>query len=136
LGIREDLNMPCVVKNTSKSRSRSFGTGDGLDACQVVESVKRLATLGFSAREIEEMGLAEPILRAVCEYARLDSGDGSQPSSGAVEATLETLAEETRKADLELEMLVLRKRALTNRAKLLQKLARMLERRESSSPIE
>lgn len=128
--------MPCVVNNTPKSRSRVSGTAGDPDACRIIEPVRRLATLGFSAREIEELGLAEPTLRAICEYARLDSADGSQPASDAVEATLETLAEETRKADLELEMLVLRKRALTNRAKLLQKLARMLERRESISPIE
>lgn len=130
MSIREDLSMPCLVNDRSQRRSRSPRTEADANTCQVVESVRRLGALGFSAREIEELGLAEPTLRAICEYARLDEGDGSRPASDAVEATLEILAEETRKADLELEMLGLRKRALTNRAKLLQKLARMLEPQE------
>jgi hypothetical protein len=127
LSIREDLGTPCVINDSSSRRSRSPKTAGEPETCQVVDSVRRLATLGLSAREIEDLGLAEPALKVICEYARLDEGDGSRPASDAVDATLRTLAEETRKADLELEMLGLRKRALTNRAKLLQKLARILD---------
>ena len=128
LSIREDLSTPCVINDSSSRRSRPPKTAGEPETCQVVDSVRRLATLGFTAREIENLGLAEPTLKVICEYARLDDGDGSRPASDAVDATLKTLAEETRKADLELEMLGLRKRALTNRAKLLHKLARILDR--------
>lgn len=132
MGIREDNNMSCVVNNIPKNK-RVSRSGADADPLWRVESAKRLVDWGFSPQEIEELGLAEPTLRAIYEYTRLKKKDGSQPSSKTVEAMLEVIAEETQKADIELEMQVMRKRALTNRAKLLQKLARMLQRRESSS---
>lgn len=82
------------------------------------------------------MELADPVLQAICEYARLKKNSDSKPSSQTVKAMLEALEEETRKADIEHEMLVLRKRALTSRVKLLRKLAHMLQQRETKSPIE
>ena len=67
-------------------------------------------------------------MEALCEYARLDGLDREKPGE-VVGAALGTLVEETRKVDLELEMLSLRKRALRKRAKLLHKLADMLRER-------
>ena len=87
---------------------------------------------GMSSGEIKELGLDEQTLRTVCEYARLD--DDAGPASDAVAATLNTLLEETRKVDLEIEMLALRKRALHSRAKLLRKLAAALEVAEQGKP--
>jgi hypothetical protein len=83
--------------------------------------------LGLSACEIRELGMAEGALEAMCEYARLDEAADSEKPSEIVSKALGTLAEETRKVDLELEMLNLRKRALSKRAKLLHKLAGMLQ---------
>lgn len=129
MGSTEETKMLCVINNTPRQ-------DDEADLLCRVESTKRLADWGFSISEIETMELADPVLQAICEYARLKKSANSKPSSQTVKAMLEVLEEETRKADIELEMLVLRKRALTSRAKLLQKLARMLQQRESKSPIE
>lgn len=128
LAIPKDTSTACVVND---SGARQLKAGSGPQACKVVDTARRLMTLGLSAGEIEELGMDQPALRAICEYARLD-GVGSQPAPDAVSATLSTLAEELRKVDLELEMLGMRKRALTSRSKLLQKLAQTLEQRETS----
>ncbi|MGI6296799.1 MAG: hypothetical protein ACOX3G_12055 [Armatimonadota bacterium] len=128
MGASKEIEMSCVVNNSPRPNEC---TGS---LCRV-ESAKRLADWGFSISEIETMELDDPVLQAICEYARLKKSATSKPSSQTVKAMLQVLEEETRKADIELEMLVLRKRALTNRAKLLQKLAGMLQQRESKSSI-
>lgn len=121
--------MLCVVNNTPRPDEDS-------DSLCRVESAKRLMDWGFSVSEIETTELADPVLQTICEYARLKKNASSKPSSQTVKAMLEALEEEVQKADIELEMLVLRKRALISRAKLLQTLVSMLQHRESKSPIE
>lgn len=86
-------------------------------------------SLGLSAGEVKELGMAEGVLEAFCEYARLDESAGADRPGKVVSSALATLAEETRKVDMELEMLSLRRRALSKRAKLLHKLAGMLQER-------
>lgn len=124
----KDVSTHCVVRDSS-SRSCLVDTKGGPRDCEIVDSVQRLMSLGLSASEIKELGMAEGAVEALCEYARLDEiVDGDRPGE-VVDAALGTLAEETHKVDLELEMMGLRKRALTKRAKLLHKLAGMLQER-------
>ena len=125
---KNDISTHCVVRDRSP-RSCLADTKGRLEDCEIVDSVQRLMSLGVSAGEIRELGMAEGAVEALCEYARLDeSFDGDRPGK-VVDMALGTLMEETRKVDLELEMLGLRKRALTKRAKLLHKLAAMLQER-------
>jgi len=93
-------------------------------ACQVVESARKLMQLGLSKKQVEELGIEEPMLQAMCEYARLD--DSSTGVDGAVEAALKIVDSEMQRLDLELEMLNMRKRALTKRAKLLRRVSEIL----------
>lgn len=123
----KDFNVSCVVNDHRPQRKNA---DSGPEAYKVVDSARHLIALGLSTGEIEELGMDQPALQAICEYARLD-GEGLRPDSDAVDVTLNTLAEELRKTDLELEMLGMRKRALTSRAKLLQKLAGTLKQRDN-----
>ncbi len=123
MAIKKDISAHCVVRDSSPAEPKA-----GPQDCEIVDSVWRLMSLGLSAGEIRELGMAEGALEALCEYARLDGLDREKPGE-VVGAALGTLVAETRKVDLELEMLSLRKRALRKRAKLLHKLADMLRER-------
>lgn len=117
---RNDLSAHCVIRDSSSAEVHGIA-----EDCRILESVQKLMSLGLSAREIR-LGLAEGTVEALCEYARLDGfSEGDQPGE-VVGQALGTLLDETRRVDLELEMLGLRKRALSKRAKLLHKLADML----------
>lgn len=125
---KNDVSTHCVVRDRSP-RSCQVETNGGPRNCEIVDSVQRLMSLGLSPDEISELGMAEGAVEALCEYARLDEIlDGDKPGE-VVDLALGTLVEETRRVDLELEMLGLRRRALTKRAKLLHKLAGMLQER-------
>lgn len=100
--------------------------------CEIVDSVQRLMSLGLSVGEIKQLDIAEGSLDALCEYARLEEIFDDDTPSDVVGRALDTLAEETRKVDIELQMLNLRKRALTKRAKLLHKLESMLQERANA----
>ena len=125
---KTDISTHCVIRDNSSRPCLTEAKGEPRD-CEIVDSVQKLMSLGLSEGEIKELGMAECALEALCEYARLDEIiDGDRPGD-VVDAALRTLTEETHKVDLELEMLSLRKRALTKRAKLLHKLAGMLQDR-------
>lgn len=125
---KKDTSAHCVVRDSSPESSSAGANSEPRD-CEIVDSVQKLMSFGLSAGEIEQLGMADIDLEALCEYARLGHiADGDRPDE-AVGSALETLAEETHKVDLELEMLGLRKRALTKRAKLLHKLSGMLRDR-------
>lgn len=125
---KNDISTHCVVRDSSHTPGVTETQGRPR-GCQIVDSVQRLMSLGLSEGEIEKLGVAENDLEALCEYARLNEiVDGDKPHE-AVGSALETLADETRKVDLELEMLKLRKRALSKRGKLLHKLSDMLQER-------
>ncbi|NLN77913.1 MAG: hypothetical protein GX141_03230 [Armatimonadetes bacterium] len=125
----EDMNLSCVVNNASEGRASL--SIESAAPIQRVESVEKLVDSKPSTYDVG----VEPALRIVYEYARVKKDQGSCPSSEAVQAMLEVLTEEIQKADLELEMLALRRNALANRSRLLQKLARILRRKESPSPL-
>lgn len=98
---------------------------DRPQVCRIVESVRRWMVLGTTAGDVRELELDESTLKAICEYARLDDDHAS--TADAVAAMLKILLDETKQVDIELEMLGLRRRALSNRATLLRKLASALE---------
>ena len=123
------MNLSCVVNNASEGRASL--SIESAAPIQRVESVEKLVDSKPSTYDVG----VEPALRIVYEYARVKKDHGSCPSSEAVHAMLEVLTEEIQKADLELEMLALRRNALANRSRLLQKLARILRRKESPSPL-
>lgn len=124
---KDHLSAQCVVRNEPHE---SAGPKAGPEDCRIVDSAQRLMALGLAAVEIEGVGIPEAALQAMCEYARLDGNNSSQQPTELVGTALETLSHETRKVDMELEMLRLRKRALTKRSRLLHKLAGMLQDRD------
>jgi hypothetical protein len=132
LTVTDRLTASCVVKDSLKRDTRSSKASDDPDKFEAVESMRRLMALGLTAGEVEELGLDRPTLQAICEYARLDDEDDSRPPADAVDATLSILEGEMRNAELEQEMLGLRKRALKNRVRLLGKLAHLLAQRDGS----
>lgn len=134
MAIRKSIGTSCVVND--RRGTQSPGADRDPRAFTVVDTARRLIALGLSTDEVEELGLEEPTLRSIREYARLDDDAGQRPSADAVDAALKSLGEEMRKVDLELEMLGMRRRALTNRAKLLHKLADTLEQRDRSLAID
>jgi hypothetical protein len=100
----------------------------GLEDCKVVESVRKLMALGLSADEIEYLDIRQPMLQAICEYARLEDCDTQTGglTAGAVDTTLRAIDDHIHNLDLEIEMLTLRGRALKRRTRVLEKLARSL----------
>lgn len=124
MSMKRTTPVDCVVSDTNPKTGKPANS-DEPRACRIVDPARRMIAVGMTSGEIKELGLDESLLRTVCEYARLD--DDAGPASDAVAATLRTLIEEIGKVDIEIEMLGLRKRALHNRAKLLRKLAAMLE---------
>ena len=124
LSIKRTTPAECIVSDTCAEAGKASDCGEP-KVCRIVDPARRMMALGMTSGEIKNLGLDENTLRTICEYARLD--DAAGPASAAVAATLNTLTEEARKVDLEIEMLALRKRALHNRAKLLRRLAGMLE---------
>ena len=104
------------------------------EACKVIEPVRKLMAFGLSVEEIEYLHIRQPMLQAVCEYARLDDR-GENPegrAADAVEATLKVIGDQIHNLDLEIQMLSLRRRALMRRTRVLEKLARSLGNRDSS----
>lgn len=127
---RNDVSAHCVVRdNRRKPYNTEMRTGPR--NCRILDSVQRVMALGLSAVAIEDAGMSEATLQALCEYARLDEKLDFQHPTELVDVALDTLAQETHKVDVEIEMLRLRKRALTKRARLLHKLAAMLRERGS-----
>jgi hypothetical protein len=114
--------------NDSLRGRQSGKAGSDPDQFEVVESMRRLASLGLTAAEVEELGLDQATLQAICEYARLDDGEQRAGSAEAVDATLRMLEQEMQSCELEQEMLGMRRRAISKRVRLLGKVAQMLRR--------
>ena len=91
--------------------------------------MRKLMALGLSAEEIEDLDIGQPMLQAICEYARLDetSGDPTSQSANPVGTTLRLIDDQIHSLDMEIEMLGMRKQALERRTGVLQKLARSLD---------
>lgn len=128
----DDKSTPCVIRQSAMSYARCAGlidsSGTDPEECRIVESVRKLMALGLSGEEIEDLDIRQPMLQAICEYARLDDQD--RGSSGrvadVVDAALKVIGDEMHNLELEIQMLNLRKRALKRRARVLEKLARSL----------
>ncbi|MGB9618877.1 MAG: hypothetical protein ACPL7K_00530 [Armatimonadota bacterium] len=88
-------------------------------------------SLGLSAKEIEHLDIRQPMLQAICEYARLENHglDTDERAAGVVNATLKVIDDEIRNLDLEIQMLNLRRRALKKRSRVLEKLGKLLAER-------
>lgn len=130
---REEQPALCVIRDSAIRCARNVGlVDDSTDdpaECRVVRSLMQLMALGLSAEEIGELDVCQPTLQAVCEYARLDSRGDDDPEEAveAVRATIQAVEDERRQLDLRIEMLVIRKRALARRARVLGKIARLLD---------
>jgi len=110
-------------------------SGVDLADCRVVQSMGKVLALGLSAKEVEELDVKLPMLRAICEYARLDPDQGlSECAVEAVDATLKVIAEQINNLDMEIEMLRMRKSALKKRTKALEKLAASLRESAHGAP--
>ena len=134
--INKDRSTPCVIRDSAISYARRTGLIDGsatdLEECKVIESVRKLMALGLSTEEIEDLDIRQPMLQAICEYARLDHKNqhAGGRAADAVDTTLKVIDDQINNLDLEIEMLNLRKRALKRRTKILQKLAGSLSSEE------
>lgn len=132
--------MPCVVRDSATSYARRAGLIDkdseGPQDCRVIDSVRKLLALGLSTEEIEDLDIRQPMLQAVCEYARLehDESESAEKVAEAVGMTLSVISEQVRNLDLEIEMLNLRRKALHKRTQVLTKLARSLSSERTKRP--
>jgi hypothetical protein len=128
----KDRTTPCVITDSAINYAKRTGLIDSssadLEDCKLVESVRKLMALGLSAEEIEDLDIRQPMLQAICEYARLDETDGhpGERAADAVDTTLHVIDDQIHNLDLEIEMLNLRKKALKRRTRVLGKLARSL----------
>ena len=129
--IMNQLTTNCVVKDSPENISQDEKKSADPTNCEIIEPMRRLMALGLTEVEIEGHGLDLQTLQAICEYARLDECE-CRSSADAIETTLCKLEKEMQACEMESEMLCMRKRALKRRAKLLAKLAHLLERREKS----
>lgn len=123
---------PCVIRDSAISYARRAGLlGDSTSApeeCQVIESVRKLLALGLSAEDIEDLDVRQPMLQAICEYARLDDGAVAvDHSPEAATSTLNLIEDQVHNLELEIQMLNLRRRALRRRLRVLDKLAQSLK---------
>jgi len=130
---------PCVIRQAPvrcAGRKEPPDAPDALEECRVIEPVRKLTALGLSAKEIEHLDIEQPLLQAICEYARLDHDgiDADGRAAGAIDATLRTIEDQIRDLDLEIQMLNLRKRALRKRTKVLRKLGTLLADRDCIMP--
>ena len=130
---RGDQSTPCVIGENAINYARRAGLVDTSpsdpEGCEVIESVRKLMALGLSAEEIEDLDIRQPMLQAICEYARLDehSDDPASQAADAVDTTLRLIEDQIHNLDLEIEMLSMRKQALKRRTRVLRKLARSLD---------
>jgi len=140
LSKRRSNSMPCVVRDSATSYARCAGLIDkdseGPQDCRVIDSVRKLLALGLSTEEIEDLDIRQPMLQAVCEYARLehDESESAEKVAEAVGMTLSVISEQVRNLDLEIEMLNLRRKALHKRTQVLTKLARSLSSERTKRP--
>ncbi len=132
MAIRKNASTPCVIRESAINYAKRAGLigecATELEECRIIDSVRKLLALGLSTQEIEDLDIRQPMLRAVCEFARLDAAD-SQDSGKAAEAvktTLRVISDQMRNLDMEIEMLNLRRDALQRRTHVLEKLAAAL----------
>lgn len=131
---RKSLNPDREITECAMGFARRMGLiageVDTPEECRVVDSVRRLMAMGLSMEEIQELDIRQPMLQAIFEYAQLDveDRDQSERAFAAVEATIRVVADEMQKLDLELEMLNMRKRALTRRSQVLRKISFSIQR--------
>lgn len=131
-----DNSAPCVIRQSAMSYARRAGLIDSSsdpEEFKVIESVRKLMALGLSAEEIEDLDIRQPMLQAICEFARLDDKgpDTGTRAAGVVDATLKVIDDQIHNLDLEIQMLNLRRRALRRRTRVLEKLARSLSAGDS-----
>ncbi|OFX15887.1 MAG: hypothetical protein A2Z18_02305 [Armatimonadetes bacterium RBG_16_58_9] len=123
----------CVVARGAVNFARRIGLIDStqgdLEECQIVESVRQLMAMGLSAKEIEDLDIRQPMAQAIFDNVEQghNDGDNFDKAARAVDATLDVVVDETRKLDMELQMLRMRKKALEKRAKVLRKIADCLQ---------
>ena len=128
---------PCVIRDSAINYAGRAGLIDSrfsdLTECKVVESVRKLFALGLSPDEIEDLDIGQPMLQAICEYARLEDDDpaAAERAADAVNGTLKVIADQIQNIDLEIEMLNMRKKALKRRNRVLLKLAQTLNSGDS-----
>lgn len=129
---RNNMSTSCIVMDSAMCYARRAGlineNIDEFKEIRIIESVSRLMAMGLSMDELDKLNIRESMLNAVSE---IDQSDGSSCSIKQyprnLDATLEVVKEEIGKVDIELEMLGMRKKALTKRIKMLEKIARVLE---------
>ena len=129
---RNNMSTSCIVMDSAMCYARRAGlineNIDEFNEIRIIESVSRLMAMGLSMDELDKLNIRESMLNAVSE---IDQSDGSSCSIKQyprnLDATLEVVKEEIGKVDIELEMLGMRKKALTKRIKMLEKIARVLE---------
>lgn len=94
------------------------------EECAVGDLVRQLMAMGLSMEEIHDLDIRQPMLQAICEYAKIDENgrDDTEKAVSAIEATLKVINDEIRQLDIELEMLNLRKRALMRRVQVIRKI--------------
>ncbi|MCE5198700.1 MAG: hypothetical protein ABFD54_02380 [Armatimonadota bacterium] len=136
---RKEISTPCVVRaNAADIAEQKMLVGDPgseLQQCTIVESVRKLMAFGLSMQDMDALGIREPLLQTICEYARLSGSDANMPerSDNGVDATLKAVEDQLRGLDMEAEMLNLRKRALRRRIQILKKLSGSLESHKGDS---
>lgn len=138
---RDEQPALCVIRDSAVRYARNYGmvddSADDPAGCGVVKPLMQLMALGLSADEIADLDVRQPTLQAAREYARLDSLGDEAPDKAAevVRATIQAVEDERRRLDMEIEMLVIRKRALARRAGVLRKIARSLEAEASDGDL-
>ncbi|MHB9037185.1 MAG: hypothetical protein ACYC64_10990 [Armatimonadota bacterium] len=130
---KRTISTPCIVRAQDADHSEFGGISEGdsgeLRECRIIDSVRKLMALGPSVNGSERLEMCQPVVEAICEYARLDSSeiDGAETVAGVVEATIKVINDQLSGIDIETEMLRLRKRALKRRMRILEKLAASLK---------
>jgi hypothetical protein len=128
---RKPPPIDCVIGEAVNNFVLQAGIANGV-ACPEelgqMASLRKLLAIGLTAEEAEELDIRQPLLQSVREYARLDdeTGDPSERTLQAVNATLKVIADQVQNIELEVQMLNLRKKALKRRARILEKLSESL----------
>jgi hypothetical protein len=129
---RKNIPTPCIVRDSAMRYARRAGliseSIDEFNEIQIIESVSRLMAMGLRMDELDGLNIRESMLDAISKIDQNgENNRSSKNSSSGVDATLRIVNDEIGKVDIELEMLGMRKRALTKRVKTLEKIVRMLE---------
>ena len=137
---KKDISAPCIIQGKaidSAQLSQRVSVSDAdFEEFTIVESVGKLLTLGLSMKEINDLDVAQPLLQAICEYARLDiEGDLPDCSYSALQAAIGAVQDQLKSLQMEIEMLNMAEEGPERRASVMDKLAASLEQ-DGNGPLD